>query len=159
MSRREIKIMKLRILLLSCVIILVPMFTIRADSWNVELVGKEPLGTALAVYTDGDYAYLCAGGTLVILDVSDPLDPDEVGRIDTPGIGLGVHVVGDYAYVADDQEGLRVINVSDPSNPYEVGVHDTPDHARGVHVVGSYAYVADWDSGLRVIDVSTPSNP
>jgi hypothetical protein len=87
------EIMKLRILLLSCIILLSPTFAVRADSSNVELVGREPFGPARAVYTDGDYAYLCAGGTLVILDVNDPAKPEEVGRINTPGIASGVYCV------------------------------------------------------------------
>ena len=68
-------------------------------------------------------------------------------------------VSGSYAYVADDDAGLRVIDVSTPASPTEVGFFDTPGNALDVAVSGTYAYVADRDAGLRVIDVSTPSNP
>ena len=68
-------------------------------------------------------------------------------------------VVGDYAYVADNDSGLRVILVSDPANPVEVGYYDTPGPAFGVAVAGNHVYVADAWAGLRVISVSDPANP
>jgi hypothetical protein len=61
-----------------------------------------------------------------------------------------VAVVANYAYVADDDAGLRIISVSDPAHPTEVGYYDTPGIACGVAAVGNYAYVADDDAGLQV---------
>ncbi|MDP8238228.1 MAG: DUF1573 domain-containing protein [Candidatus Hatepunaea meridiana] len=82
----------------------------------------------------------------------------EVGFYDTPGTAYAVFVVGDLAYVADHDAGLRVIDVSDPENPDEVGFYDTPGRATDVFVAGDLAYVADLWEGLRVIDVSDPEN-
>ena len=56
---------------------------------------------------------------------------------------LGVAVSGNYAYVADDESGLRVIDITNPSSPFEAGYYDTPGYASGVAVAGNYAYVAD----------------
>ncbi|MBC8427778.1 carboxypeptidase regulatory-like domain-containing protein [bacterium] len=126
-------------------------------SENVELVGTTG-GSVYDVFVQGDYAYVCAGGTLIIFDVSAPSNPTKVGYVALPDIALGVYVEGSYAYVACSN-GLRVINVSDPENPFEVGFCDTPYHAYGVYVEGIYAYVANGYYGLRVIDVSDPENP
>ena len=68
-------------------------------------------------------------------------------------------VAGNYAYVADEDDGLRVISVSDPAHPVEVGYYGTPGWALGVAVAGNYAYVADENSGLRVVSVSDPAYP
>ena len=94
-----------------------------------------------------------------MVDVSNPASPFEVGSYDTPGYAYGVAVAGSYAYVADEDAGLRVVDVSNPSAPFEVGSYDTPGYAYGVAVAGSYAYVADSDAGLRVVDVSNPASP
>lgn len=145
--------------ILTCIIILASASAIWANGWNVELVGREPFGAALDVHTVGDYAYLCAGGVLVALDVSNPSAPALAGRIDTPGTAYGVYVSGSHAYVAAHSAGLRVIDVSDPSSPNEVGFYDTPGYSYGVYVSGSHAYVADYSAGLRVVDVSDPANP
>jgi len=39
----------------------------------------------------------------------------EVGFYDTPGRSIAVALLGDYAYVADYNRGLRVINISNPA--------------------------------------------
>jgi len=91
--------------------------------------------------------------------VGTPSNPFEVGHYDTPGWASDVYVSGDYAYVADENSGLRIIDISDSSNPSEEGFYDTPGQAVGVYVSGDYAYVADRDSGLRILDINNPSNP
>jgi hypothetical protein len=73
-----------------------------------------------------------------------------VGYYNTPDFAWGVAVVGDYAYVADENSGFRVIDVSEPSKPQEVGYYNTPGFAWGVAVVSGYAYVADGYAGLQI---------
>jgi uncharacterized secreted protein with C-terminal beta-propeller domain len=86
---------------------------------------------------------------VIVLDVSDPSNPVETGRIYTPGMALAIHVLDGFAYIANGREGLRVINVSDMKNPQEVGYYDTPGGAHDVHIAENktykiiYAYVAD----------------
>ena len=77
----------------------------------------------------------------------------------TSGSAEDVCVVGQYAYVADGDAGLRIIDVSTPSSPTEVGFFDTEGNAYGVYVLDRYAYVADGDAGLRIVDISRPSSP
>jgi len=108
----------------------------------------------------GNYVYVADGETgLLVIDVSDPNNPNLVGSIDTPGDAKSVFTSGSYAYVADYTSGLRIIDISSPSNPYEVGYYDTPSNSEGVYVSNSYAYVADGFSGLRIVDISNPTNP
>jgi hypothetical protein len=86
--------------------------------------------------------------------------PTLVGFADTPWCcAYDVAVAGNYAYVANGGQGLRVIDVSNPSSPVEVGFYDTTGTAWAVAVFARHAFVADGWEGLRVIDVSTPSNP
>ncbi len=156
---KETVIMKQKVLIFFCIIILVTASTVRADRSKIELVGKEPFGPAYAVYAVNNYAYVGAGSVLAVLDVSKPSNPTEIGWIDTRSTVLSVHVVGDYAYVANYKAGLCVVDVSYPKNPSEVGSYATASPARGVCAVGDYAYVTTGKYGLRVIDVSDPANP
>ncbi len=87
------------------------------------------------------------------------IGPYEVGYYDTPSLAWDVFVLGNYAYVADCEAGLRIIDISTPSSPFEVGYYDTPWYAWGVFVSGDYAYVADHGGGLRIIDISNPYSP
>ncbi len=93
------------------------------------------------------------GGTPIL-----PAPITELGAFDTPGVAVGVQVVGGTAYVAVGSSGLRVLDVSDPTNIAELGAFNTPDFAQDVQVVGGTAYVAGGFSGLRVLDVSDPTN-
>ena len=87
------------------------------------------------------------------------LRPVVVGSEPTSGSAIGVAVAGDYAYVADYDEGLQVINIADSTNPQIVGHKDTDGYAFGVAVAGDYAYVADYDKGLQVINIANSTNP
>jgi hypothetical protein len=125
---------------------------------NTTLIGRWANGPCLAVDVSGNIAYFGNGGYLEVVDISDPANPIELGKVLSTSVVYGVAVSGSYAYVANGAGGLRIIDVSTPSGPVEVGFFDTGDDASGVAVSGSYAYVADYDD-LRIIDVSTPSSP
>ena len=99
----------------------------------------------------GEFVY---AGDGVIVDVSDPANPVEGGRLGEVG---AVAVSGRYAYQAVDFQGLRVLDVSDPASPVEVGSLRT--YADAVTVSGSQAYVAIRGGGLRVLDASEPYDP
>jgi hypothetical protein len=116
-------------------------FRSRQQSQNVELVGFTG-GAIFDVFVKDNYAYCASVSGLLIFNVSNPSNPQLVGKLFLPDFA-GVYVSGNYAYVADWGAGLRVIDVSNPANPREVGFFDTPGYARGVYVSGNYAYVAD----------------
>ena len=67
-------------------------------------------------------------------------------------------VASNFAYVADQEAGLRVISVANPAAPVEIGFFDT-QYAQGVAVGGNYAYIADWHFGLVVINIASPAAP
>jgi hypothetical protein len=92
--------------------------------------------------------------------------PTIIGSISSGLIGdaLSVFVDGDYAYVTDKDEGLKVVNITDPTNPHKIGSYDTPNIAQSIYVDGDYVFIADGsgDAFLRnviVLDVTDPSNP
>ncbi|MEO0087923.1 MAG: hypothetical protein ABIK90_07605 [candidate division WOR-3 bacterium] len=49
-----------------------------------------------------------------------------IGYYDTPGFANSLFIVNNYAYVADNDSGLRIINISNPQNPYEVSNFKLP---------------------------------
>jgi hypothetical protein len=85
-------------------------------------------------------------------------EPDAFG-----GAAYSVAISGNYAYVANDLDGLRIYDISDPTNPTAVGHAPEPTEvlaaAEFVVVAGEYAYVANYEDGLRVYDVSDPTDP
>jgi hypothetical protein len=51
------------------------------------------------------------------IDVSAPTSPTEVGFFQTPGWAVGVAVVGNYAYVADNSGGLLILQFTGGETP------------------------------------------
>ncbi|MDP8240794.1 MAG: choice-of-anchor D domain-containing protein [Candidatus Hatepunaea meridiana] len=79
----------------------------------------------------------------------------ELGQCDTPGRANDVFVAGDYAYIADDFEGLTVIDISDPENPEVAGNWDNPDsRAYSVYVVDEIAFISNSVRGIYALDIS-----
>lgn len=131
----------------------------QSQGQNVELVGQLG-GSVEGVAVQGTYAYIGVGPRLFIINITDPTSPTVVGKTQPlPDIVKSLAVVGNYAYVADGEGGLRIINVSNPATPFEVGYYDTAGQALSVAVSGNYAYVADDDQGLRIINISSPASP
>ena len=132
---------------------------VRADI-PVELVSQWGV-SCNAVAVSGNRAYMGMGTSLLILDISQPSNPRQLGQVVLPDIyGVqGVAVSGNYAYVADYDAGLQIIDVSNPSAPVCVGGYNTSGIARCVVVSGNYAYVADGSAGLQIIDISNPVTP
>ena len=130
-------------------------------------VGALDTFSAADVEVAGDIAYVADASGLLVVDVSDPTNPVEIGRLDAAAVVTGVAVEGDLAYLTEgryptyDFDGLRVIDVSNPAAPVELGSLPTPSPALDVQVMGGLAYVttAEAESGLRVIDVSDPFAP
>lgn len=120
---------------------------------------------AEGIHVSGTHAYIVNTMSfnpdkLIIIDVSDPMNPLLSGSYDSLTDGGDLDIIGSYAYVADGSE-LKVIDVSDPSNPTLHGSYGPLDGARSVTVHGSYAYVAEFLGGgnLVILDISNPSNP
>ncbi|NPD89329.1 MAG: hypothetical protein HGN29_11435 [Asgard group archaeon] len=83
-----------------------------------------------------------------------------IGACDTPGSPRGLFIAGDYAYIADEHEDLKIVDISDPTSPNIVATGSFTGSTRySVVVDGNYAYVAGWDNRLVIFDVTDPENP
>ncbi len=83
----------------------------------------------------------------------------EIGFFNTPGDANDIIIVGEFAFVADNQSGLRIIDISNPEEPEEIGFLDTPGSALSVAVRGDIALIGDGPRGLKVIDINNPEQP
>ncbi len=116
---------------------------------------------AQRIFVAGQYAYLTGDEGLAntnrlrVVDVSQPNAPQVVGSLSLAGWIMGLHVSGNYAYLAD--ANLRVVNISNPANPTLFGSFDASGTASSVVVSGNYAYLGG--SGLRVLNIANPANP
>jgi len=138
-------------------------YSLRLDTTiQLELLGRfNPQGYSLDVKVDDNLVYLVVGTKgLLIVDVTDPAHPVEVGSNSTRGYyAQSVTLDGAIAYVANRGEGLTILDVSDPMRPVEVGRLDTPGSVQAVALRGHLAVVADQRGGLQLVDVTRPTSP
>lgn len=73
-------------------------------------------------------------------------------------------VSGDYAYVANYSDGVKVLNISNPSTPTVITTlnaqftHD-PFWVYDVEVIGNRLFVVEFFSGVYSYDITNPANP
>ncbi len=103
-------------------------------------------------------AYISASWGMLIVDISDPANPQEIAFNDLVGARIfSIELSEDRAFVAD-LGGVRVVDISDDEHPELIGSFNLHRPAHDIKVVGDIAYVAGWDDGLRVLDVSNPED-
>lgn len=108
----------------------------------------------------GPLAYCALPNGLIILDVSDPSIPEEVGRVFCPGSPRALDVIDKYAYVVTRYLGLRIIDVSSPNAPYIFSACQTAGDPHGMCVAGDYVYIAGgYPEGLQIVEVIDPEHP
>ena len=91
--------------------------------------------------------------------VPRPEVPTQISKNrDITGRELDVADSGDYAYIADGEDGFVVLDISNPAVPTKIGNYKTRC-TWGVEISGNYAYIADWTDGLVVFDISDPTAP
>lgn len=119
--------------------------------------------TGYAVAARGRVAYVGGGNGFAVVDFAEATNPQVLSSMMTDNGVYGVSVEGDYLYLAQWNEGLRVFDVTNPAAPVETGHYWTWNRSRGVAVRDGIAYLADY-SNFGIYDCSaalgmSPSMP
>jgi hypothetical protein len=122
------------------------------DTMNVECISLR-----------GSTAYLGCGGfnnrKLAVVDIINPTHPRLLGYCILSNEVWGVAIKGNYAYVANHWNGLRVIDVSNPANPHEVAnLLNLEAVAEDIVIEGHYAYLCQ-QGQVSIIDIANPLVP
>jgi len=141
-----------------------------SDPANPQRVGGyDSGGDAFDVALSGSYAYMAQGprstatnvvsGGLVVINISNPSNPQRVGAYNVNGAVHAVTVFGLHAYVVGQGIGLHVLDIGTPANPQRVGAYEAIDAAQAVAVSGDYACVLDSEARLHVLDIRDRAQP
>jgi hypothetical protein len=132
-------------------------FLKRAAAFNPDGLLNGAVNLAIA----GNYAYvLCAKG-LVVVDVTDPVNPKMAGQVAAPSIRdpRAIAVQFRYAFITD-ADGLKVVDITKPAAPRLVeGATLRMESASGIYVARTYAYIASGSRGISIVDVERPEQP
>lgn len=126
---------------------------------DIQIVGQ------MAYITEGYYIF---GTSLLIADLTDPVNPTVVGHYSGGGM-WEIEVVEQTVYLtwldalgcldADCPWSIRIIDVSDPTQPRLQSIYHFPVEIRGLAVTDGFVYTTDKDGKLIVLDVSDPDQP
>ena len=121
-------------------------------------------GNAKFIDVEGDLAFVIDRNSedfskLVIINISNPYEPEIINSTEYSPWLFAVDVVGDIAYLADAIRGLKILNVSDPTSPTLLNTYGSFEMFFDVQIVGDIAYLADYEGGLITLNISNPSSP
>jgi len=130
-----------------------------ADPEHLRLVATMPV-IVYSIVISGPLMYIAGYyGGLVILDISNPENPQWAGYWITDERTTGVAVpVGDYAYLSD-YTALRTVDVRDPAAPVETSGIETGHFWGFILAEGPLAYVTGYHGSVAILDFSDPVNP
>ena len=133
----------------------------RAEFANADPVSTTTLaGLARRMHLEGSTLYIANGQAgLTIFDISNPVAPDLLASVDTPGDAWDVAIASQYAWIADGPGGVHVVDIGDLENPRRMATW------RGAEVYGATladgrAYLASgFYDGLEILDATDPTAP
>lgn len=118
------------------------------------------VGWAKSVYVEDDIAYIADNNYgLVIMDVSAPLEPYELGRlsqVSSWGSGTQIYVRDQIAYLLGDEK-LKLIDISNPSSPIQSSVFGA--NIDGMYVDFPFFYLFNHPGAFRIYNFSDPLTP
>jgi len=128
---------------------------------NVRQVAWWPYGTCYDVAYEPASGLLVAGsgGTILLLDVSDPAQPIQVSGLQLEGQHQHIEVSDRVAYITTyRRNGVQVVDLSDPAHLQTLAFYPTRGVPQGIEIAGDVAYVGA-DVELEIIDISNPRAP
>jgi len=116
-------------------------------------------GMADGVTVKGKYAYVCDGDAFLVIDISNPTNPIQVGSVNESAVRA--YIEGNYAYIVQNVfgEDFIVVDISDPTNPIPVGTTNIGYSTGNLAVKDNYAYCSIFSNGVSIVDISTPGTP
>jgi hypothetical protein len=144
-----------------------------SDPDSLRILGGIPIVNGISdLKLQGNLLYIAYESFgIAIIDVSDPVNPVQIGDKAVLGVCRGMDLHGDYAYVLTNSNSyisrLEIVDVSDPTNPVIMNYIETYDSNEEIMIDGDYAYLAVelespvyWDrSLLQVLSLNDPLNP
>ena len=102
------------------------------------------------------HAFLAARDSgIVVVDISDPYDFREVGRLNLGGRVMSVVLAGNVLYAGLDGGGIWELDVSIPSQPTAVKLHPTDGSVIGIELTGDLLIAVQGNAGTALYDISS----
>ncbi len=147
---------------------------VQRSFYSTELVFASGTGAIHDIDVDGNFAYLAADGGLIVVDISNPDDPNQVFKRAMDRNIKAIDRVGSYLYLATSDSFITIdytLNASWVEDfmtgesywSYSLNSYDEYllpiTGAFDMAIDGNYAYLALGIDGFSVIDITDPLTP
>ncbi|MDO5580584.1 MAG: hypothetical protein Q4G69_05580 [Planctomycetia bacterium] len=106
------------------------------------------------------YLYTCGKRHFTIYDISNPLKPKFVSRVnDLSNDCRQICVYKNLACITARSDGLYIFDIANPKNPTLLSHYDTIELATGIACDNDTAYVCQRQFGTEFVDISAPKQP
>jgi len=133
-----------------------PLIPVITSTWT-----EQTNANIIKVVQSNDLVVAFSGANAWVIDFSDKQSPQLMDTFTLSRSIRDADIDGDFLYLANEIDGLRIWDISAPANVQEVADFSVlPTSANGVKVRNNIAYIAaDTFYGLVRVDVSTPQSP
>ncbi len=133
------------------------------DPYEPELVCfYETYWDAMDLFLEDDICYVGIwGGDLLILDISDPTEPEYLGEADIGEFQSfkGIASRDGYVYCSTPTGGLRIVDATDPEHAQMIKQLDLGNYTNEIQLWDDYAIITSWlNHRLFIVDISDPVN-
>jgi len=126
---------------------------------ELSLIGQVG-GPTTCLALSGSHAYLGVGLKIIVLDISNPAAPKEVGATEAlPDFVTEVKTDGNKAFVTAGGAGLYLFDISNPASPQKLSSYDSIGFSENVLISGNRAYLSDGWAGIQILNISDKSKP
>jgi hypothetical protein len=132
--------------------------SLHAQTLSFEEVGSIR-GAADLVELQNEHAYVAAGHTFTIYDLSNPSAPVRRGAYTFPEQIWGFELTESRAYVGANFFGLGILDISNPASPTLLGSFKSPGQAKIVARFETTAALIDHMEGVVFVDLSKETTP
>jgi hypothetical protein len=137
--------------------------TIVVPESDYKVVSRLPTpGFAQDLVLKDSKLYISQGeGGLLIVDVTDPVNPSVVSQLteDVRGYSTKIAMKDSMVYLAAGSFGITTINVKDVLHPMVTVSNLNMKPAKNLHVTGNYLYTAVSEQGIKIAELSYPEQP
>lgn len=131
-----------------------------SDRTSGEVIGAlQQEGLSGMALGDGYLFVTSHDGALITYDLSDPIIPAEVARLEGLGNPWEPFLVGSRLYIADNSLGVVVVDVTDPEAPTLVATAEATGGVQDLAINGETLYAAVGGSGVQVFSLEDPDAP
>jgi len=109
-----------------------------------------------------NFCYMTQGeGGLLILDITDPGNPETVTILNDGVRGYSVKIIvrDTVAYIAAGSYGVTVVNVSNPLEPQVTVSNLSMKPAKNIFIHGDYLFTSISEQGVKFADISYATQP